>query len=144
MIALFTNLALLTAMSTPIAADAGDLKPGTYKGPAVVTADDAETSGRLTMVIKSVDEAGNVKATVRGSNGLSGTGEITGKIDEDGVFRFKGSLTQPYGTSSIVWKIKGKAKVTGDRIKGTYNLETSFVGTVTETDGKFEIKLVDD
>ena len=144
MFALITNLALLTAMSASTSADAGDLKPGTYKGPAVVSADDVESNGRLSMVIKSVDEAGNVKATIRGSNGLSGTGEITGKIDEDGIFRFKGSVTQPYGTSSVVWKIKGKAKVNGDKIKGTYNMETNFSGLITEADGKFEVKLVDD
>jgi hypothetical protein len=144
MLALFTNLALLTAMTTPTAAAAGDLKPGTYKGPAVVGAYDLETTGRLTIVIKSVDEEGSVKGTIRGSNGLVGVGEITGKIDEEGVFRFKGSIAQTYAGTARVWKLKGKAKVTGDQIKGVYNLETSYSGVIAEQDGKFVVKLVDD
>ncbi|HJZ55139.1 MAG TPA: hypothetical protein VKE74_09285 [Gemmataceae bacterium] len=145
MIALCANVALLTALTVPSPTTApGELKTGTYKGPATVTSNDIETTGRLTLTIKSVDRAGNVKGTVRGSNGLVGVGEFTGTVDEDGVFRFQGTLTQQGALTTVKAKIKGKARVSGDRIKGTYNLEYNPYGQIYEADAVFEVKFVDE
>jgi hypothetical protein len=142
---LLAKFFLMTILTTPTAAaDAPDLKPGVYKGPATVTRGTDEVNGRLTLTIKSVGDDGKVKAVARGSNGLAGTIELTGTIDENGVFRFQGSGQQVSYGSSIPLKIKGKGRVIGNTIKGTYNIEQKVGDLIYESDAVFEVTFVDD
>lgn len=103
---------------------------GRYEGSAFNQTRNA--TGKIMMEVKSIDAAtGAVNVHFEASDGLSGSGDLTGKIDAAGVLRASGSIG--------VWRITLAGKVKGDEIKANYKL----TGQSSQA-GNFIIKLVDD
>src|SRR5262249_37484326 len=130
------SLALLGALTAPTAAtaDNGGLKGGIYKGPAQLFDGPITRGGRGALTIKSL-ENGKVKAHSEASNGLAGSFDLDGTIDDAGVFRFRGESTEE--AAGIVYPIyvRGKAKVSGETIKGQFTFERRSGSIVQQYDG---------
>lgn len=103
---------------------------GRYEGQAFNTTRNA--TGKIVLELKTIDTGtGAVGAHFEASEGLTGSGDISGKIDAAGVLRLSGSVGE--------WKITLAAKVKADEIKANYKL----TGAGTQT-GNFAIKLTED
>lgn len=103
---------------------------GRYEGQAFNATRNA--AGKIVVEIQTIDQTtGAVTAHFAASEGLTGSGDVTGKIDAAGVLRLSGSVGD--------WKITLAAKVKADEIKANYKL----TGAGTQT-GNFAIKLTED
>jgi len=103
---------------------------GRYEGQALNA--NRNTVGKILMEVKNIDSAtGAVIAHLQASEGLSGSGDLTGKIDNSGVLRLAGSIGE--------WKINLAGKVKADEIKANYRL----TGATAQT-GSFTVKLMEE
>jgi hypothetical protein len=104
---------------------------GRYEGLAFNTT--RNQTGKVSIEIQTIDSAtGAVAARFTASEGLTGAGDLSGKIDAAGVLRLSGTVGD--------WKITLAAKVKADEIKANYKL----TGAGAAQSGNFAIKLTDD
>ena len=119
-------LAIMVIASTGSTITADELMVGEYNGPATVKGpNQTEVSGKVRLVVKSIDKEGNVNAEVQGSNGLSGKLILHGTYDRQrGKLRLDGTAVMPGGPPPpylVKYKSKLRATVKGNRITGNYN-----------------------
>ena len=88
-------------------------------------------TGKVVVEIQSIDAAtGAVVAHFTATDGLTGSGDLTGKIDATGVLRLAGGIGD--------WRIALAGKVKADEIKANYKL----TGAGAAQTGSFAAKLM--
>jgi len=145
-------LAIMVIASTGSTTTADDLKEGTYKGDATTKTtllygkEPVEGHGTVRLVVKSIDEEGNVDAEFKGSNGLVGKLILHGTYDQQrGKLRLDGTAVIPGGPPPelATYESHLRATVNGNRIKGKWNLITHYKAATgdieaSETEGVFK------